>query len=138
MPSLKGRLPDLAAILVGVIIAKVLTTFVAEDLVVFVANTFGTDVYEKEGVAAYLWLDVALTFAFEFGALWLTWYLSRSGRFTVPLIAGGAILLITMFWRWGVKDYGWPGWYEITLLLTVPIALCVLRWLSANRGHVAA
>jgi hypothetical protein len=136
---LKSRAPDLVAIAIGIVVSKILTTYLAEYLVVMTASALGRDVFDQQGgISVFLWLDVLLSFFFELLAFWLAWYVSRSGRFVVPVVVAASVLTLTIVWRWVVKDYGWPGWYEFSLLLTVPVALFVLHWGSDSYDKVGA
>jgi len=135
---LKARVPDPFAIGIGVIVSKVLTMIVAEDMSVYVADLFRVDLREGRSLWPFLTLDLVLTVLFEVCALWMTWYLSRSGQFRAPSIAAGLILLITIVWRWVLNDFGWPLWYEILVLLSVPLALYMLHWAARNHGHARA
>lgn len=89
---------------------------------------------ENEGMT--LILDSGFTYGGELLSFWMTLRLCRSRSFRVVSILAALSWAITIGDRWILNDYGWPLWYEITLLCAAPLALLSLY--ALHRRRVAA
>lgn len=134
-PGTAGPLPDVLAILLALGLTKLLTMHVAEMIagVVFFLLPF-----ELMSDVPFLVFDVVLSFAFEFWCFWLAWRWSRSRAFAVPLAVATLSLLGTVMHRWFLNDFGWPQWYEYTLLTLAPLALLLVWYTCFRRRSVPA
>ena len=101
-------------------------------LAVWVANGFAT--WIAEGLAGEedvdtvfsLGLDLIFTYGAELFAFWMTLHLCRSRSFWSAVITAVLCWLIMLGERWVINDYELALWYEIGLLLSVPLALGTL------------
>lgn len=113
-PEPPGPLPDLAAMVIGLALAKFLTMILAEPVVTMAGLFIGVDFEEEMDHA--LWIDLLLSAGFEVFAFWYAWRLSRSRALRVPVIVGLASLAVTFADRWWLEPSSWPRWYEVGLL----------------------
>ena len=123
-PAPPGPLPDLAAMLIGLGLAKFLTMILAEPLVMIAG--FFLEVDLEGNIDHSLWIDLFLSAGFEVFAFWCAWRLSRSRTVRVPVLVGLASLAITFADRWWLDPSSWPRWYEVGLLAGTLAAIVVV------------
>jgi len=124
LPESPGPIPDWAAIAVGIAVYWFLTMVVAWEVATSIAEGISGEAELAETLSEIL--DLGLTYGGELIALWMTLHLCRSRSFAVVSIAAMLFWLIMFVDRWVLEEYGFPEWYEIALLFTVPLALATL------------
>lgn len=70
-----------------------------------------------DGSELPLIIDLLLSGAFAGLGLILAWHWASERPFWLLLLVAGGTLAITAVNRWLLEDYGWPQWYEFSLLL---------------------
>ena len=135
-PEGPGPLHDALAIVAGVFLIEFLSIVVAEEIVW--ALVFLLDIPPDSEELAALTLDLAFSFGFTLFGFWAAWRLSRSRRLRVPAIVGAICVAITFANRWVLNDYGWPVWYEVSLLLLIPAGVAVMAFFLRRRQRLHA
>ena len=123
-PEGPGPIPDWAAVAVGLAVDVFLCMFVVWELALEFASAF-TDDEELADVLSEI-LDLGLNYGAEVFAFWMTLHMSRSRSFRAVSIVAALSWLIMVGDRWMLQDYGFPLWYEISLLFSAPLALATL------------
>jgi peptidoglycan/LPS O-acetylase OafA/YrhL len=133
----RGPLYDWLAILIGLAVTKFLTMVVSEEIIFTLADFTGADLAHPDDLALYLLIDVFLSTVGEFVAFWMSWRLSRSRRLRIPLSVAALSLLITVVHRWYLNDFGYPLWYELMILATLPCALLLFHLAARRQGQLS-
>jgi hypothetical protein len=123
-PEGPGPLPNWAAVVAGLAVDLFLTMLVVWELALNFASVI-TDDEELADVLSEI-LDLGFTYGAELFAFWMTLHMCRSRSFRVVSIVAALSWLTMVGDRWVLDDHGFPLWYEISLLFTVPLALATL------------
>jgi hypothetical protein len=124
LPEAPGPLPDWVAVLLGVAVEYFLAVYVANGFATWIAE--GVAGEDEVDATFSLGLDLVFTCGAELCAFWMALHLCRSRSFWIPTLTAALCWLIMFGERWLMEDYGFALWYEIGLLLTVPLALATL------------
>ena len=140
-PLVRGRgLPDLVVIVGGFVLTN-LASYSAAPIAaeVFAALLLPFESSDRD-FGLFLFADVIFSFAVAAGFLLLARKLSQSGSARVIHWLAGLLFVGTPLVRLWIGEYsalasgrGFPLWYELTLLVTVPAAWVFALWLTRKR-----
>ena len=135
LPEAPGPLPDWVAVLLGVAVEYFLAVYIANSFAIWIAE--GVAGEEEVDSTVSLGLDLVFTYGAELFAFWMTLHICRSRSFWTAAITAALCWLILFAERWVIEESGLALWYEIGLLLSVPLALLTL-WARERHLQVLA
>lgn len=140
-PRVRRRgLPDIVVIVGGLVLTNLASYSVAPTAAEILAALLLPLGNGNAGFGAFLFADVVFSFAVALGFLVLARNLSQSGSPRVMHWLAGLLFVATPLVRLWIGEYaalasgrGFPLWYELTLLVTVPAAWALALWLTRGR-----
>jgi len=104
--------------------------FLSEDISNFVARVFG--MIEDQTDLLLVDVTVSLAIYLAFGAV--AYVVTVNKQVDTAYYASVAYLVFTAIDRWAIHKYGWPVWYELSLLVGIMVGVnggaSLARWLA--------
>ena len=142
-PAGRRGLPDAAVVAGGLLLTKLTSYSVAPTAAEVLSMLLLPFDSGNAGFDAFLFADVVFSVAVVLGFLLLARKLSQSGSVRVIHWLAGLLFVATPLVRLWIGEYsaltngqGFPLWYELALLATVPAAWAAALWLSRGRAGV--